>query len=113
MPEKSELIETEVQILMAFNQRDEAGNTARKFYPLALEVAKISFFSCPWTVVHPLNENSPVKDFLAQDFVDVNAEFMVLVKGTDETSQQIVHTRHSYGAEEIVIGREIYTNTRT
>ncbi len=99
---RSELIETEVQVLMAFNQRDEAGNTARKFYPLALEVAKISFFSLSWTVVHPLNENSPVKDFTLQDFIDANAEFMVLVKGTDETSQQIVHARHSYAADEIV-----------
>ena len=99
---KSELIETEVQVLMAFNQRDDAGNTARKFYPLTLEIAKISFFSLSWTIVHPLNDDSPIKDFSEQDFVDANAEFMVLVKGTDETSQQIVHTRHSYAAEEIV-----------
>jgi inward rectifier potassium channel len=27
---------------------------------------------------------------------------MVLVKGTDETSQQVVHARHSYSSEEIV-----------
>jgi inward rectifier potassium channel len=99
---KSELIETEVQVLMAFNQRDDAGNTARKFYPLTLEVTKISFFSLSWTIVHPLNDNSPVKDFSIQDFIDANAEFMVLVKGTDEVSQQIVHARHSYAAEEIV-----------
>jgi inward rectifier potassium channel len=53
-------------------------------------------------VVHPLNENSPVKDFSNQDFLDANAEFMVLVKGTDETSQQVVHKRHSYCSDEIV-----------
>jgi inward rectifier potassium channel len=99
---KSELIETEVQVLMAFNQRDESGNINRKFYPLSLEVSKISFFSLSWTLVHALNENSPVRDFSEQDFADANAEFMVLVKGTDEISQQVVHARHSYGAEEIV-----------
>lgn len=99
---KSELIETEVQVLMAFNQRDDAGNTARKFYPIPLEIAKISFFSLSWTIVHPLNEDSPIRDFSEQDFLDANAEFMVLVKGTDETSQQVVHARHSYAADEIV-----------
>ena len=99
---KSELIETEVQVLMAFNQRDDADNTTRRFYPLTLEIAKISFFSLSWTIVHPLNGDSPVKDFSEQDFIDANAEFMVLVKGTDEISQQIVHARHSYTAEEIV-----------
>jgi inward rectifier potassium channel len=101
---KSELIETETQILMAFNQRDEAGNTSRKFYPLPLEVSKISFFSLSWTIVHPLDENSPVKDFSQQDFIDANAEFLILIKGTDETSQQVVHARHSYTGEEIIWG---------
>ncbi len=99
---KSELIETEVQVLMAFNQSEKDGNTSRKFYPLQLETAKISFFSLSWTIVHPLNDDSPVIDFSEQDFIDANAEFMVLVKGTDEISQQVVHARHSYAAEEIV-----------
>jgi len=44
---KSELIETEVQVLLAFNQREEDGTTSRKFYPLSLEINKISFFRSP------------------------------------------------------------------
>lgn len=99
---RSELIETEVQIMMAFNQRDEAGNTSRKFYTINLEISKISFFSLSWTVVHALNETSPIFGFTAQDLLDANAEFMILVKGTDETAQQTVHSRHSYTANEVV-----------
>ncbi len=99
---KSELIETEVQVLMAFNQREEDGTMGRKFYPLGLEINKISFFSLSWTIVHALDENSPLYNFSAQDILDANAEIMVLVKGTDETAQQVVHTRRSYTAEEIV-----------
>lgn len=99
---KSELIETEVQVLMAFNQREENGTLARKFYPLSLEINKISFFSLSWTLVHPLDENSPIYNFTEQDILDANAEIMVLVKGTDETAQQLVHARRSYSAGEIV-----------
>lgn len=99
---KSELIETEVQILMAINQRDENGSLSRKFYPLPLEINKISFFSLSWTVVHALNEQSPIFNFSAQEILDANAEIMVLVKGTDETSQQVVHARRSYSGEEVV-----------
>jgi inward rectifier potassium channel len=99
---KSELIETEVQVLMAFNQNDDAGVTSRRFYPLKLEIAKISFFSLSWTIVHPLSDDSPIVNFSQQDLIDANAEFMVLVKGTDEISQQVVHARHSYVAEEMV-----------
>ena len=99
---KSELIETEVQVLMAFNQREEDGSLNRKFYPLGLEINKISFFSLSWTIVHALDENSPIFNFLEQDIIDANAEIMVLVKGTDETAQQVVHARRSYAAGEIV-----------
>ncbi len=99
---KSELIETEVQVLMAFNQREEDGSMSRKFYPLGLEINKISFFSLSWTIVHALDENSPLNNFLFQDILDANAEIMVLVKGTDETAQQVVHARRSYSANEIV-----------
>ncbi|MBC7776348.1 MAG: ion transporter [Phycisphaerae bacterium] len=99
---KSELIETEVQVLMAYNQREEDGSLSRKFYPLGLEINKISFFSLSWTIVHPLDENSPIFNFSEQDILDANAEIMVLVKGTDETAQQLVHARRSYSGEEIV-----------
>ncbi len=34
--------------------------------------------------------------------LDADAEIMVLVKGTDETSQQVVHARRSYTAKDIV-----------
>lgn len=99
---KSELIETEAQVLMAFNQRDENGSLTRKFYTLSLEINKISFFTMSWTIVHALNEDSPIHNFSEQDLFDANAEIMVLVKGTDEISQQVVHARSSYSADEIV-----------
>lgn len=99
---RSELIETEVQILMAINQREENGELTRKFYPLTLEISKISFFSLSWTVVHALNDQSPIQHFNAQDLVDGHAEIMVLVKGIDEASQQQVHTRRSFVASDIV-----------
>lgn len=99
---RSELIETEVQVLLAFNQRNEQGTLERKFFPLELEISKISFFSLSWTLVHALNEKSPIFNFSHQDLLDANAEVMVLVKGIDETDQQQVHARRSYTAEEMV-----------
>jgi inward rectifier potassium channel len=99
---KSELIETEVQVLLAFNQREADGTLGRKFYPLDLEINKISFFSLSWTIVHALNDNSPIYNLSEEDLLAANAEIMVLVKGMDEASQQAVHSRRSYVAEDIV-----------
>lgn len=99
---KSELIETEVQIILAMNQAEGDGSMVRRFYALPLEISKISFFSLSWTVVHPLTEESPLWGFSFQDLQDANAEIMVLVKGTDEATQQSVHARRSYTADEVV-----------
>lgn len=99
---KSELIETEVQIILAMNQTDPDGTTSRRFYGIPLEISKVSFFALSWTVVHGIDEKSPLWGFGPQDLEDANAEFMVLVKGTDEANQQAVHTRFSYIASDVV-----------
>jgi inward rectifier potassium channel len=99
---KSELIETEVQMLIAINQRDETGNLLRNYYPLPLEINKVSFFSLSWTLVHALDERSPVFGFSKQDLADANSEIMVLVKAVEDTNQQMVHARRSYTTNDLV-----------
>lgn len=99
---KSELIEAEVRFFVAINQVDELGEIGRRYFPLNLEVAQISFFTLSWTLVHALTDTSPLWGFSLSDFQDANAEFMILVKGTDEANHQSVHARRSYVADEIV-----------
>lgn len=99
---KSELIETEAQMIAMVNQRDESGEISRRFYSLDLEIKKVSFFSLSWTIVHALDEKSPLLGFSEQDFLDANVELLVLVKGTDETNHQLAHARRSYTRDEIV-----------
>ncbi|MBK9337722.1 MAG: hypothetical protein IPM98_14625 [Lewinellaceae bacterium] len=53
-------------------------------------------------MVHAINDKSPLWGLSQQELQDSNAEFMVLVKGTDEANQQVVHARRSYTGEEIV-----------
>lgn len=99
---KSELIETEVKLLLTMNQTDDLGNLTRRFFAMPLEISKIAFFSLSWTVVHAIDENSPLWGFSPQDILDANAEFMVLVQGVDEANQQTVHARRSYSGDEVV-----------
>jgi inward rectifier potassium channel len=99
---RSELIETEVQLILTLNQRNDAGLLERKYFALPVEVSKISFFSLSWTVVHALDEKSPLYGFTDKDLTDAYAEIMVLVKSIEEANHQTVYARHSYAAEEIV-----------
>jgi inward rectifier potassium channel len=102
-PRTSELLETEAKVMLAISQTDETtGEAARRFFSLDLEISKIAFFPLSWTIVHPISEDSPIFGLSQEQLKEANAEVMVLVAGTDESTEQIVHARRSYIAEEIV-----------
>jgi inward rectifier potassium channel len=99
----NQLIEVEIQVILT--KIEQAGGlTVRKFYDLDLERHHVVFFALSWTVVHPIDPNSPMWGLTREDLVDSDAEFLILLIGTDETVSQTVHSRSSYKADEIVWG---------
>ena len=81
---------------------DEDGKSVRRFYPLSLERDKVVFFPLSWTIVHPVDETSPLYGLTQEDLRRTNAEFLILLTGIDETFSQTVHARSSYKADEVV-----------
>lgn len=97
----TELIELEVQFIMSYIDFEQE---RRAFKRLPLELEKINFLSLSWTIVHPIDEESPLyeKNF---DFLQrADAEFLILVKGFDDTFSQTVYKRYSYRFDEVVWG---------
>lgn len=78
------------------------GRPMRRFYGLSLEREQVAFFNLSWTLVHPIDEASPLHGKTEQELRAANAEVLVLLTGIDETFSQTVHTRSSYKADEIV-----------
>jgi inward rectifier potassium channel len=97
------LSEVEVKLTVAM-QLEENGKMVNKFYPLATEISKINSLNLSWTIVHPINEKSPLYDFNEQDLANANTEIFVFVNGFDEVFSNTVISRMSYIAEEIVWG---------
>jgi inward rectifier potassium channel len=77
------------------------GKLKRRFEPLKLERDKIYFLALTWTIVHPLDESSPLFGKTAEDLERLQAEFVVLIKAFDDTFSQVVHTRYSYRYDEV------------
>jgi inward rectifier potassium channel len=96
------LIEPAVTLmLMTVNRNDGA---RREFKILKLEREKIMLFPLTWTVVHPIDAESPLSGKTAAELEDLQAEFMILVKAWDETFSQTVHQRYSYRYSDLVWG---------
>jgi len=99
----SQLIEVQIQVILTKLEQAN-GTTVRKFYDLDLERHRVVFFALSWTVVHPIDPNSPMWGLTKKDLLDADAEVLILLTATDETLSQIVHSRSSYKADEIVWG---------
>jgi inward rectifier potassium channel len=101
----NQLVELEAKVLLSRRKRDGVTSSDREFIPLKLERDRVVFFPLAWTIVHPIDETSPLRGWdAADDILDCDAEFLVLLNGFDETFSQTVHTRSSYKAAEIVFG---------
>jgi len=95
----NELIELEAKVLFSRIDGD-----SRQYDQLTLERTRVVFFPLSWTIVHPINEESPMWGMSADELAERDAEFLVLLSGIDETFSQEVHARTSYKASDIVFG---------
>jgi len=98
----NEIIELEAQVLFSSMEEDDRGGVVRHYVPLPLERNKVTFFPLSWTIVHPIDDASPLAKMTAEELTLKEAEILVLLSGVDETFEQPVHARSSYRADEIV-----------
>lgn len=103
MRTRSILIENTINVSLGINVK-ENGELRRRFFILQLELEKINFLTLSWTIVHPINEDSPLYGLSYEDIKQGRAEFIVLFKAIDETSSQGVFERFSYFVDEVVWG---------
>ncbi len=97
----SQLIEVSAKVTLSrFESKD--GRRKREFHQLALERQRVSFFPLAWTVVHPIDESSPLYGWTEQQVLESEAEFFILMTAIEETFAETVHRRSSYTAEETV-----------
>lgn len=80
---------------------EQEGKIIRKFDGLTLERDRVFFFPLAWTVVHPIDEESPLFGLTYDELVLYKSELVILLSALDETYAQTVHARTSYKPEEV------------
>jgi inward rectifier potassium channel len=97
---RNQIIELEAKVLYSY-RCVRAGVPMREFEPLRLERDRVAFFPLSWTIVHPIDESSPLNGADPEKFRQQDAEFLILLTGIDDTFSETVHARSSYKADEI------------
>ena len=109
------LINLEVMVAMRKYEM-ENGEEKMRFYRLPLERDKVKVFPMTWTIVHPIDQDSPFYGCNQQKLIEQNAEIMVMVSAYDEIFGQIIHDRMSYTMEDIIYGarfkKAFFTNDK-
>jgi inward rectifier potassium channel len=99
---RSQIIELSAKVIFSRWEFNAQGERHRRFYDLPLERRKVTFFPLSWTIVHPIDAESPLYQIGEGACGEAQAEFLVLLKGIDDTFSQTVHARSSYLGEEVV-----------
>jgi inward rectifier potassium channel len=97
------LTDARVVVNVAF-QENEENKQVFKFYTLNLERSRIDAFNMNWTVVHPIDEESPLLNFTLEDMQNADLELYVQVTGFDHIFSNMVMQRTSYTYKEIIWG---------
>jgi len=81
------------------------GVPRRRFDVLRLERDQVLFLATPWTIVHPIDSESPLFGKTAEDLAAIQAELLISIRAYDDTFAQSVQQRYSYRHDEWVWGR--------
>jgi len=97
------LMDLEARVmLMTVEPRD--GQLQRRYDLLKLERTQVMFLALTWTVVHPIDSESPLWGKSPAEIARLQPEVMILIKAYDDTFSQTVLARHSYTFPEFVLG---------
>ena len=88
---------------------EENGQRVNKFYNLNLELDRINALSLSWTLVHPIDKNSPLYNFTEEDFKKTHGEILVFITTFDDMFSNTVAARTSYTFSEIIYGAKFQT----
>jgi inward rectifier potassium channel len=80
------------------------GKLFRRAQELRLERAHIPVFPLDWTLVHVLDEHSPMHGYDAARLIDADVRLFVAVEARDPTLATVVHDIRSYAPEDVRFG---------
>ena len=95
------ILEAQMGVYLMRDDITLEGESIRKIYDLKLVRNQTPSFSLSWTVMHIIDESSPLYGMTAELLSQTQALLMISVSGIDETVAQVLHARHSYGANQI------------
>ena len=98
------IVEAQIHVVVSRWETTREGESMRRFYDLRLARSRNALFSLSWTVIHPIDERSPLFGETAASMKASRSLIIASLVGMDESFLQNVHVRCVWTADEIAWG---------
>jgi inward rectifier potassium channel len=99
------ILEAQVTVTYARDEVTAEGEEIRRWHDLRAERARSPLFMLSWSVMHVIDDESPLSGATADSIAAEGGELIVTIVGLDETLAQTIHARHLYRTRDILFGR--------
>lgn len=107
----SVLLNTKIHVNLSLVDEDSESNMLkRQYYNIPLEVDFVRYFPLTWTLVHVIDEDSPLYDLTLSEVRGKLAELLIIIEAFDETYSQTVIRKHSYAEHQWATGVKFKKN---
>jgi inward rectifier potassium channel len=97
----NQVLDASINVTLARTSTSPEGITMRRFEELALVRSRTSLFALSWTVMHCIDEKSPLFGVTPQMLEENDMELVILLSGRDDVLADTIYARHTYGPQDI------------
>jgi inward rectifier potassium channel len=101
----NQILNAEVSVSLARQMTTAEGLVMRRFEELRLVRSRSPLFALSWTVMHQIDESSPLHGATIDSLYENQVEIIILLSGRDDTLSDMIYARHSYMPDEILWNR--------
>lgn len=98
---ENQIVEASIRLSVLKFEVTSEGERMRRYYDMSLLRSQNPIFAMTWTVMHPIDENSPLHGMSFDEMVQGRIEILAILTGLDSTFGQTIHARFSYAMEDI------------
>ncbi|MFS6826902.1 ion channel [Cyanobium sp. ATX-6F1] len=90
------ILDGRMRLYLALEELSSEGFRLRRLVPLTLLREQSIHFQLMWTLMHTIDDQSPLQGHTAESLAARHGELLVAFQGVDETLQSPVHARWTY-----------------
>ncbi|MGC9504639.1 ion channel [Baaleninema sp.] len=95
------IVESQFRVSVLLPETTEEGHVMRRLHDLDLIRSETPFFSLSMTLMHPIDESSPLYGKSPSFLGELDTQIVVMMTGLDETLSQTIHASKFYTADDL------------